>query len=176
MGRRSPSACWKLAKVMIAVFMGGSLFKHVYGLCLYFHSDTFHVIWLPYPFLIRCLSEVWTLTFRTESCAELGSGISLHSSPGFLDYVPPWNVTEIKKKFIFQPQICIIKQPGVRRSHFSSISLWQVETWGQYEALTENGLWTISFCIFTVFEVSKNPYLILVEISIRCCHTLPFVG
>ena len=37
--------------------------QHLYGLCLCFHSDTFHITWLPYSLL----SEVWTLTFRTDS-------------------------------------------------------------------------------------------------------------
>ena len=160
---------------MIAVFMGGSLFKHVYGLCLYFHSDTFHVIWLPYPFLIRCLSEVWTLTFRTESCAELGSGISLHSSPGFLDYVPPWNVTEIKKKFIFQPQICIIRQLGLEGATLALSPLRQVKPEDSVKLSLRLDSGPFPFCIFTVSEGSKTPHLILVEISTRCYCTLPFV-
>ena len=84
--------------------------QHLYGLCLCFHSDTFHITWLPYSLLYQM--SFWGVDFDLQDrlwFAELDGGILLHYSPGFLDYVPLWNATEIKK-FIFQPQICIIRQ------------------------------------------------------------------
>lgn len=90
---------------MIEVFMGG---ESLYSLSMvYVCTPTqifFRLFGLPIPFLIRCLSEVWALTFRIDSCAELGSGILLHSSPGFLDYVLLWNATEIKKSSFSNPR------------------------------------------------------------------------
>ena len=54
--------------MMIAVFMGG---ESLYSISMVYVCASTQILFtslgFPIPFFIRCLSEVWTLTFRTDS-------------------------------------------------------------------------------------------------------------
>ena len=55
-------------KVMTAVFTGG---ESLYSMSMVYVCTSTQTLFMsfgfPIPFFIRCLSEVWTLTFRTDS-------------------------------------------------------------------------------------------------------------